>query len=55
MEDGGKGFLDRAASETGEMTFVEMYFKTQAEASAVETKSKGWRVKLFLYNGLEAF
>jgi ADP-ribosylglycohydrolase len=31
MEDGGKGFLDRAALEAREMAFMEMYLKKRAE------------------------
>jgi hypothetical protein len=46
-EDGGKGFLDKAALEAREMAFMEMYLKKRAETNVVEAKSKGWKVKLF--------
>jgi ADP-ribosylglycohydrolase len=47
IEDGGKGFLDRAALEAREMAFMETYLKKRANSTVVETKGRGWKVKLF--------
>ncbi len=47
MEDGGKGFLNKAALEAREMAFMEMYLSKRAEKCVVENKSKGWKAKLF--------